>query len=112
MIVRSLGVLVALALAVGGLMLFAPSAFAAADAADNESSVKKFIALAVGFGLAIAAAFGATAQGRAASVALEGMARNPSAGGRLFTTVILALALIESLVIYSLVISIMLLGKI
>ena len=51
-------------------------------------------------------------QGRTASTALDGIARNPGAAGKLFTPMILGLALIESLVIYSLIISILLLGKI
>lgn len=78
---------------------------------DNEFTVKKFVGLAVGFGIAIAAFGGALGQGRAASAALEGIARNPGASDKLFTPMILALALIESLVIYSLVISFTLVGK-
>jgi F-type H+-transporting ATPase subunit c len=94
---------------VTSLLLAAP-AFAQ-EAGDNESSVKSMIALAIGFGLGIAAAGGALAQGRAASAALEGIGRNPGAAGPMFTPLLLSLALIESLVIYSLVISFMLLGK-
>jgi len=69
------------------------------------------LALASGFGIALAAFGGAMAQGRAASTALEGVARNPGAGGRIQTLLILGLALIESLVIYALVIAFMLQGK-
>lgn len=55
------------------------------------------IAAAIAIGLAV---FGGTsAQGKAAAAALEGMARNPAAGDKMFTPLILALALIESLVI-------------
>jgi F-type H+-transporting ATPase subunit c len=95
-------------------LIFAmPSAFAqvAQATADNEHSVKKFIALAAGFGIAIAAFGGAMGQGRAAAATLEGIARNPGASGKMFVPMILALALIESLVIYALVISFSLLGK-
>jgi F-type H+-transporting ATPase subunit c len=91
--------------------LFAPAAFAQTAEAAAADNTKGYIALAIGFGLALAASMGAMAQGKAAAAAFEGMARNPSAGGRLFTSLILSLALIESLVIYSLVISFMLLGK-
>jgi F-type H+-transporting ATPase subunit c len=68
----------------------------------------------VGAGLAIgiAAVGGALGQGRAATAALEGIARNPSAADKLFTPMILGLALIESLVIYALVIAFMILGKV
>ena len=54
----------------------------------------------------------AARSGPAAAAALDGIARNPGASDKLFTPMILGLALIESLVIYSLVISIMLYLKI
>ncbi|MBL7665422.1 MAG: ATP synthase F0 subunit C [Bacteriovoracaceae bacterium] len=55
--------------------------------------------------IAIAAACGAFAQSKAAAVALDGIARNPAAADKLFTPMIIALALIESLVIYAFVIA-------
>jgi F-type H+-transporting ATPase subunit c len=69
-------------------------------------------ALSAALVLGIAAFAGASAQGRAASSALEGIARNPAAADKLFTPMIIALALIESLVIYALVIAFILQGKI
>lgn len=60
------------------------------------------LALVVGLGLPLAVLAAATAQGRAASAALEGIARQPEAAGRIQTAMIIGLALIESLVIYSL----------
>lgn len=69
------------------------------------------LALAVGFGLPLAVIPAALAQGRAASTALEGIARQPEAAGRLQTTMIIALGLIESLVIYSLVMFFWLVAK-
>jgi len=70
--------------------------------------------LGIGAGLAIglAAAGGAIGQGRTAGQALEGMARNPSASDKLFTPMIIGLVLIESLVIYALVVGILLWLKI
>jgi F-type H+-transporting ATPase subunit c len=50
-------------------------------------------------------------QGRATAAAVEGIARNPGARDKLFTPMILGLVLIESLVIYALVIAFMLVGK-
>jgi F-type H+-transporting ATPase subunit c len=92
--------------------LFAASAFAQdVGSASNEFDVSKWGLLAAGLGMAIAAFGGALGQGRAAGAALEGIARNPSASDKIFTPMILGLALIESLVIYSLVISFMILGK-
>ncbi len=61
------------------------------------------LALAVGLGLPIAVIGGGLGQGRAAAAALEGMARQPEAIGRIQTAMILALAFIESLVIFTFV---------
>ncbi len=57
--------------------------------------------LVLGAGLAAAiAVFGGTmGQGRAVSAALEGIARNPAAQGKMMGPMIIGLALIESLVI-------------
>ena len=69
------------------------------------------IALACGFAIGLAALGGALAQGRTAAAALEGIARNPASADRIFTPMILGLALIESLVIYALIIAFLLQGK-
>jgi len=53
--------------------------------------------------VAFAAYAGTRAQSAAASVALEGMARNPAAADKLFVPMILGLALMESLVIFTLI---------
>mgnify|MGYP002641396361 CR=1 FL=1 len=95
-----------------GTLLVASVALAADGAAANEYDMKKWIGLACGLGISIAAFGGAMGQGRTASSALDGIARNPGAAGKIFTPMILGLALIESLVIYSLIISFLLLGKI
>lgn len=76
------------------------------------SAASGLIALAAGLAIGLAALGGALGQGRAAQGALEGIARNPSASGKIFTPMIIGLALIESLVIYALVIAFMLQGKI
>ncbi|MFW5887964.1 MAG: ATP synthase F0 subunit C [Bacteriovoracia bacterium] len=55
--------------------------------------------------ITIAAVGGAIAQSKAAIAAFDGIARNPSAADKLFTPMIIALALIESLVIYAFVIA-------
>ena len=70
------------------------------------------LALASAIVLGIAAYGGAAAQGKAAAAALEGIARNPEASDKLFTPMIIGLALIESLVIYAFVIAFLLQGKI
>lgn len=87
--------------------MLATPAFAQEMGSDNEYSVTLFKYLAAALAIGIAAIGGALGQGRAASAALEGIARNPSAADKLFTPMILALALIESLVIYALVVALL-----
>jgi F-type H+-transporting ATPase subunit c len=90
---------------VGMLMAAAPAlAQAGQVAADNQSSVDKYAKLAAGFGFAIAAGLGAIGQSRVAAAAAEGTARNPGAGGRIQILMIIGLAFIETLVIFTLVI--------
>lgn len=97
----------------------ASSLFAAAAAFAQEhaamasgDSPKSVLAISAGLAIAIAAFGGALGQSRAAAAALEGIARNPGASGKVQTPMIIALALIESLVIYAFVIAILLQGKI
>ncbi|MFP4600287.1 MAG: ATP synthase F0 subunit C [Persicimonas sp.] len=89
--------------------LWSASAFAqdAAATGDNAFTMFAMMAVAAGLGIGIAAFGGALGQGRAAASALEGIARNPGASGKLLTPLILGLALIESLVIYAFVITIL-----
>ncbi|MSP16188.1 MAG: ATP synthase F0 subunit C [Myxococcales bacterium] len=95
------------------LMLLASVAFAQDSAIEAvKASQAGLIAIGAGLGLGLAAFGGGLGQGRAAAAALEGIARNPDAAGKLFTPMILGLALIESLVIYSLIIAFLLVGKI
>ena len=88
------------------LAMMAIPAFAqgAAGAGDNDSTVAAYKALAAGFGFGLAAGLGALAQSRVGASAVEGAARNPGAAGTVQTMMIIALALIESLVLLALVI--------
>ncbi len=81
--------------------VFAQETATAAVAATTTTASINGGLVAIGAALAIGLAVfaGTSAQGKAASAALEGMARNPAASDKLFTPLILALALIESLVI-------------
>ena len=63
---------------------------------------------AAGFGIAIAASFCGIAQGLGLKAAVEGIARNPEASGKVTVTMLIGLAMIESLCIYALVISLIL----
>lgn len=81
------------------LVMVAPAAF------GNEAAASAGHLKAVAYMLAVAiAAFGGTqGQSAAASAALEGIARNPGAADKIQTPMILALALMESLVIFTLI---------
>ena len=95
--------------------LFSIVAFAqegAAPAAAAGGANNAYYAMSAAFAIGIAAAFGAISQAKAAAAALEGTGRNPGAAGKVQTPMIIALALIESLVIYALVIAFLIQGKI
>ncbi len=89
-----------------GILMSGMTVFAQAvgGAGDNASSVSKYRALAAGVGFAIAVFGGALGQSRIGASACEGAARNPGAAGRIQTMMILGLALIESLVLFALLV--------
>ncbi|MBX7148539.1 ATP synthase F0 subunit C [bacterium] len=80
-----------------------------AKAASSDSA--GLIAIGAAISMGLGALGGALGQGKAASAALEGIARNPGAQSKVQTPMILGLALIESLVLLSFVIAFMLVGK-
>lgn len=104
-----------LSLLVMALFVAVPSVFAA-DGADAGALSGAYKSLAAAFGAAFAIGFaafgGATGQAKAVVAALEGIGRNPGAADKMFVPMIVGLALIESLVIYALLIAFMLLGYI
>ena len=75
-----------------------------AGAADNESTVSAAKAIGGGIGFGLAAGLAGIGQGLVGSRAAEGAARNPGAAGTVQTMMIIALALIESLVLFALLI--------
>ncbi|NLD35802.1 MAG: ATP synthase F0 subunit C [Desulfatiglans sp.] len=70
------------------------------------------MAIACALAICIAASCTGIAMGYAINGAMQGVSRNPEAGGRIFTMLILGLALIESLCIYALLISLLMVFKI
>lgn len=70
-----------------------------------------WVALAAGLCMGIGTLGGALGQSRAAAAALEGIARNPQAAAKIQTPMIIALAMMESLVLFALVIAFLLQGK-
>ena len=91
----------------GALMLVAlPALGAQAEPTGGAAGAGvRWGAIGAAFLLGIAAAAGAMAQGRATSAASEGMSSNPGAAGAIRTMTIIGLALIESLVLYALLIA-------
>lgn len=89
------------------LLLCATSVFAQETEAamSPEANAAWARPLAAALVLGLAAAFGAIGQGRAISAACEGIARNPGAAGPIRLAMLIGLALIESLVIYALVLA-------
>ena len=65
--------------------------------------------IAAGFGMAIGSFGTGLGQGLAIKSAVEGVARNPGASGKIMTTMMIGLAMIESLAIYVLVIAMIIL---
>ncbi len=97
-----------------GLVLGWGSLALAADGTAAAAGLWSFfgIAIACGFGIGVAALGTGLGMGHAINGALQGTARNPEAGGKIMTTMIIGLALIESLCIYALLICFILVFKI
>jgi F-type H+-transporting ATPase subunit c len=97
-----------------GLILGMSSLALAADGSAQAAGLWIFfgIAVACGFGIGVAALGTGIGMGNAINGALQGTARNPEAGGKIMTTMIIGLALIESLCIYALVICFIMVFKI
>ncbi len=99
------GALTALALALPDLALAQEAATKTTTAGSGWGHAS------AAFAIGLAAAFGALSQGRSTAAACEGMARNPGASGQIRGMAFLGLVLIESLVIYALVIAFVINGK-
>ena len=80
----------------------------AAPSGASNSALVQWSIITAGFALAIAAFGGALGQGRAIASATEAIARNPGAAGEIRGALILGLVLIESLVIYVLLVTLIL----
>jgi F-type H+-transporting ATPase subunit c len=87
------------------VLMTAMTAFAQTPAADHAAdSGAGLKAIAAGVGFAIAVVGGAIGQSRIGAAACEGAARNPGAAAKIQTMMILGLALIESLVLFALLV--------
>jgi F-type H+-transporting ATPase subunit c len=90
-------------MAVTAALVLAPATFAQAAGAAAAKTTN-WVAFAAALALGVAAAGGGLGQGRATAAACESTARNPGASGPIRTVFIIGVALIESLVLYVLVI--------
>ncbi|MEK6278915.1 MAG: ATP synthase F0 subunit C [Acidobacteriota bacterium] len=87
-----------------GVLMSAMPVLAQAPAAAADHSSDGLKAIAAGVGFAIAVVGGALGQSRIGAAACEGAARNPGAAAKIQTMMILGLALIESLVLFALLV--------
>ena len=94
---RTKTLLTSLALALFATPLLAQTA----AAATNELDVQKWVVISAGFSMAIASGLCGLGQAKAVAACAEGMARNPGAAGAVRFALILGLALIESLALYT-----------
>ncbi|WP_024953945.1 F0F1 ATP synthase subunit C [Sulfurospirillum arcachonense] len=86
-------------------ILFLMVALASVAFAGEGEMLKSYSVLAASVGLGLAALGGAVGMGNTAAATIAGTARNPGLGGKLMTTMFIALAMIEAQVIYALVVS-------
>jgi len=89
------------------LVAFAQGAGGGASAEDGKFGA--YVGAGIAMGLAVLG--GGLGQGRAAASALEGIARNPSAASKIQTPMLIGLALIESLVLFGLLVAYLLQSK-
>ena len=90
------------------LVMFTNPAFAEGTVAATDNG-RGLIGLGAGLAIGVSAIGGALGQGNAAKAALEAIGRNPNAN--VLVPMVLGLALIESLVIYGMVVAFQLVGK-
>ena len=97
--------------ATAAVLLLAVSSFAQGTAGGGGGMQVSWNLVSAAFLLGIAAAAGAIGQSRGIAAACEGIARNPSAAPAIRLAMIIGLALIESLVIYALIIAYLVMNK-
>lgn len=85
------------------MLVLASPTFAQTQSPANSTNIQ-WLWITAGFSMAIASAVCGLAQAKAVAAACEGMARNPGASAPIRLALILGLALIESLALYTLVI--------
>ena len=87
------------------LISLLPLSTLAAEVAEASGGDAGMKALAAALAISLGALGGALGQGRVAASAMDGIARNPQAGKTMFVPFMVSLAMIESLVLFCLVIA-------
>jgi F-type H+-transporting ATPase subunit c len=100
------------ALVGGAAMWGGPGVALAAEGGGGEGMSFGLVALAAGLAVGLPTFGAALGQGRATAAAMESIGRNPNSADRIFTPMIIGLALMEALGLYGLVIAFMLQGKV
>jgi F-type H+-transporting ATPase subunit c len=90
-----------LLVALFSVALLAPAAFAQTEAAAGSGENHAALWIAAAFGMGIAAFGCGLGQGKIGAAALEGIARNPGAANAIFTPMLLSLAFVETLVLFT-----------
>jgi len=85
-------------------MALAALCFAVPVFADGGSTAISLVPIGAGLGMGLAAGLCGLGQGKAVGSAVEALARNPGARAGIFTFLVLGLALIESLKLFTQVI--------
>ncbi|MGC2208784.1 MAG: ATP synthase F0 subunit C [Candidatus Korobacteraceae bacterium] len=86
------------------IVMLATPVFAQGEPGAAAAAGTNWVAIASGFSMAIAAGLAALGQGKIGAAACEGMARNPAARAGIQVSMILGLAFVESLVLFTLVV--------
>ncbi len=85
-------------------ILLCAATLASAQTPGNPTAGGHWVPISAAFGMAIASSLCGLAQGKAVSSAVEGMARNPGAARAIQLAMLIGLAFIESLALYTLLI--------
>ena len=86
------------------ILMLATPMFAQGEPSAAAATGPNWVAMTSGFAMAFAAVLAALGQSKVAAAACEGLARNPAARAGIQLAMILGLAFIESLVLFTLVI--------
>lgn len=91
----------------GNAMAFASEVGEDAGAATQAAAAPSLTAIGAAIAIGLAALGGAIAMGMAIAKAMEGIARQPEADGKIRSVLMLGLVFIETVVIYALIVAIL-----